>query len=355
MINILKVRVNQAKEMFMMKLDEKTVATVCGHDIKQFTLINDHQTRVDILSWGASLQHFIVNENGNEQSLIISYPTVEEYLSDHWKLCKAVGPVAGRIDKAAFDINGHHYQLRPNENDNLLHSGSHGFSDINWDGHININDDKMEVVLNHHFDPYDIGFPGHVDVTMTYCLDNDDRLLIKWRVVSDQATLFNPTVHTYFNIGDQTNLDGQKLQINSQYRTALRDDKIPTGALVDVTNTPFDFRQGVYLDDALQKLHDQTTQIPFDDAFQVTPSLIKPIATLSTAERRVKIYSDRNGLVVFTANPLDAHEQVQHHFNAVALEAQTLPDAIHHDGFGNIILSAYHAYQCHIIYQYEKL
>lgn len=338
-----------------MKLDEKIVATICGHDIKQFTLINDHQTKVDVLSWGASLQHFSVTENGHEQLLIISYPSVEGYLDDHWKLCKAVGPVAGRIDRAAFDINGHHYQLQPNDNGNLLHSGYHGFSDINWDGHININGDKMEVVLNHHFNPADIGFPGHVDVTMTYCLDNNDRLFIKWRAISDQATLFNPTVHTYFNIGDQANLNGQKLQINSQYRTALREDKIPTGALNDVTDTPFDFRKGVLLDDALQALRDQTAQIPFDDAFQVTPSLTKPVAVLSTAERRVKIYSDRNGLVVFTANPLDGHAQAQHQFNAVALEAQTLPDAIHHDGFGDIVLPPNRAYQCHIVYQYEKL
>lgn len=338
-----------------MKLDENVVANIGGHEIKQFTLINDHQTRVDVLSWGATLQHFEVNEDGHLQPLIVSYPTVAEYVSDHWKLCKAVGPVAGRIAGATFTLAGHHYHLQPNEKGNLLHSGTYGFSNINWEGHIGIDDDTAKVVLHHRFNPHDDGFPGHVAVTMTYSLDNANRLTITWQAQSDATTLFNPTVHAYFNINNPANLNGQFLQINSQYRTALRDDKVPTGVLTDVAATPFDFRQKVALPTALQRLHAQTSQMPFDDAFQVTSNLTQPIAILSTAKRRVKIFSDRNGLVMFTANPLSASAQMQHHFNAVALEAQTLPDAIHHDGFGNIVLSAHHQYQCEIIYQYERI
>jgi len=119
--------------------------------------------------------------------------------------------------------------------------------------------------------------------------------------------------------------------------------------------TGYDFSKPRTIKNGLDQLH-QTGQVEYDDAFVVEPSKDTPIATVGDAagHREVEVYSDRNALVVFTANPTDAKRADARDYNALAMEAQTLPDAIHHDGFGDVILPANQPVTHFISYQYTR-
>ena len=107
----------------------------------------------------------------------------------------------------------------------------------------------------------------------------------------------------------------------------------------------------------MKQLNAENGGIEFDDAYEVNPSETTPIAMVGDTDgkRRVKLYSDRNGLVVFTANPFDPDQEAAHEYNALATEAQTLPDAINHSDFGDIVLRPGKPVTNTIRYQYERL
>ena len=337
-----------------MKTSEENLFLFNGHNIKKYTLINDNKTKIEVLSWGGTLITFDVYNNNSKKSLVVSYDNIKDYINDNYKLCKSVGPVAGRIGNASYSIDNKYYKVTANENGNLLHSGFNGFSDINWTGVIKNNDKKSSIILSHHFNSFEDSFPGDTDVNIIYSLDQNDCLTISWNIFSNRTTLFNPTLHTYFNVNDHNNLNNQKLKIFSDYVLELSDNKIPTGSFLSVSNTPYDFRKGIYINDALNHLNEQTKKKTFDDAYLVDSDFNKPIAIISSDEDEIKIFSNRNGLILFIANPLDSKEQKLNHFNSVALEAQMLPDAINHSNFGNIILDSEQSFEGKIKYEYIR-
>ena len=137
-------------------------------------------------------------------------------------------------------------------------------------------------------------------------------------------------------------VDQLKLYVNSKNHLAVDDGKIPTGEKLANEGTPFDFSTPTRLGDALEGMA-STKENGFDDIWEVDPSLTKPVATLEDPEsgRKMTLYSDRNALIMYTMNSDDPavynHGEVHPHLG-IAMEAQTLSDAIHHPEFGDITL-----------------
>ncbi|WP_054709733.1 aldose epimerase family protein [Secundilactobacillus paracollinoides] len=271
-----------------------------------------------------------------------------------YSLCKSIGRVAGRIGKATATIDGQEVHFDQNENDNTLHGGFHGFSEIIWDAEQSIRDHDASVTFSRHIDSDEDNFPGDLDARITFTLTDDNKVSITFSAASTADTLFNPTNHVYWNITDgQKDLTTQQLQVNGKRRLELSDkDKVPTGNFVDLAGTGYDFSKSRDIPSALADIKQETGKVEIDDAYEVTPSADKPIATLSdsASNRHVDIFSDRNSLVVFTANPFNQSKP----YNALATEAQTLPDAIHHDGFGDITLPSGKLQEYTISYQYYE-
>ncbi|MFG1199954.1 hypothetical protein ODR38_06430 [Pediococcus acidilactici] len=126
---------------------------------------------------------------------------------------------------------------------------------------------------------------------------------------------------------------------------------------IAVKDTAYDFNQPKSVENALQQLKNENGGIEFDDAYEVNPSATTPIAMIGDTDgkRQIKLYSDRNGLVIYTANPFDPDKEAAHEYNALATEAQTLPDAINHSDFGDVILRPSQPITNTIRYQYERL
>ncbi|MCH4008175.1 aldose epimerase family protein [Companilactobacillus sp.] len=308
-----------------------------GEDVQLYTIENDHKTKLSVISYAAAWQNFEVVEDGVSHSLIEHYDTVDGYIDNPYQVGKTVGRVAGRIGNAKFEINGKQFHLPANEGDNLLHGGNNGIQTHNFVG--TVDEKNNSVTLKTTMKSAEDHFPGDLDLTITYTLTKDDEVLITYTGKSTEATLFNPTCHVYFNVlNDTTDVSEQKLQINADESLAVYGDKVPTGRKLPVTSG-YDFRQPRTIGQGLKDLYAENEKIEFDDCY-VTGKTKSAVAELSGDGRAVDLYSDRNGMVIFTANPQDDDKAAKHEYSCLATELQTLPDAINHKDFGDIVLPA---------------
>ncbi|MCH5464924.1 aldose epimerase family protein [Levilactobacillus tujiorum] len=315
--------------------------------VTEYTIENKNGVKLGILSWGATLHTLSVPSKDGDKNLVLSYHKMEDYLSNPFYVCMGIGRIGGRLGGGTFEMGGKTYTVDTNEGkDTTLHGGPHGFNTVNWDGEIDDSDaNEAKIILSHTFKSSDDSFPGDMTAKMIYSLDNNDRVNLKFEANSTALTLFNPTLHVYFNLSDDQLISGQTLQINAKEHLEVTSEKIPTGNFIQNAGTPFDFSKGQNLGEAIRGMQG-TTEKGFDDLFHVEPAADNKIAELSDPQsnRSVTIKSSRNGLVVFTANSFTSDMKLAtgagQPYMGVALEAQTLSDTPHHPNFGDVSVPA---------------
>ncbi|MDR3190125.1 MAG: galactose mutarotase [Lactobacillaceae bacterium] len=320
--------------------------TPAGEMIKHVLIENANGHKLGLVSWGASWQA-LQTKTGTD--LVLGFDTVEEYLDNIYYIGNAVGRTAGRIDGASFELNGKTYHLNANEGENALHGGENNFSHKNW-AIDNIDEANNAVTFALSMMQTEDNFPGTMQVTLQYTFTNDDAVRLDFKATSDEETLFNPTSHVYFNLaGRGEDARELELQLKSPRHMEFRADSIPTGNLLATTGTPFDFQTATKIGENIAKLPTDAFDAKFDDAFELVyePGTPSAILTDPKSGRAVEMTTDRNAVIFFITNPDLVHHAddeagylVDHPFNGVALEAQTLSDSIHHPEFGDIILPA---------------
>ncbi|WP_125545106.1 aldose epimerase family protein [Levilactobacillus lindianensis] len=314
--------------------------------VTRYAIMNDHGVKLAVLSWGATLQTLSVPTANGEKNLVLSYHRMTDYLDNPFYVGMSIGRTGGRISNGKFPLNGHTYQVDTNEGHNTLHGGPHGFNTVNWDGQLDTSDPQApRIIFTHTFKSSEDSFPGDLTVHITYTLTNEDSVTLTYTATSTADTLFNPTQHIYFNLGDDQLIAGQALQINSQERLELDDEKLPTGRYLSTAGTPYDFANGQYLGSAIRGLQTIPEQ-GIDDVYHVVPAADQTIAELSDplSKRSVTIKSARNGLVVFTANSFNSQMKLAtgpgQPYMGLALEPQSLPDSPNHPEFCDVSLPA---------------
>lgn len=316
-----------------MQIKKRQVATFQKQPVFQYRLINQQKNYIDVLSYGATWQSLVING----QNLLAHFDRVEDYFATPTYLCQTIGRVAGRISHGSFQLAGQVYQLPQNEGQNTLHGGPGGFAKWNWQASASQTEKSAEVIFTKLFTSKMDGFPGDLSVQVAFSFDEQNQVKITFSGTTAGATLFNPTNHAYFNLNPvQHDLQDQFLTINSQQRLELDQAKLPTGNFLANQQTGYDFNHGQLLVPALAEIKQQFGKSEIDDAFVVKNSQ-QPIATLTNQKSgmQLELYSSRPGLVVFTADL--NQDQV---FDALALEAQSLPDAINHPQWNDDIILA---------------
>ncbi|GAB6093176.1 aldose epimerase family protein [Furfurilactobacillus curtus] len=319
-----------------------------NQQIYQYKLQNDNGVCISVLNLGGILYEITIPTKKGPRNLVLNYPNSTDYFDNPFYVCMAIGRTAGRISNAEFQLNGHSYKLLPNEGTTLLHGGPHGFNSQVWSGELTTRHGIPAIHLTRIQRPEDDGFPGILQTSIYYQLSEDNTITIEFVGTSDADSLFNPTLHTYFNLGSDNTILQHTLQINSTRRLLTLPNKVPTGQFLSTTSTPFDFHQSRQLGFAINQLKN-TQEKGLDDVFDVQPDDNNIVATLNdpTSNTSVAIESARNGLVVFTANSF-THSHMNfirtngtgNPYLGVALEAQNLPDATKHAQFGTTILRA---------------
>lgn len=346
-----------------MDILKRTFGRYKNDQVTEITLVNDNGVEASCLTMGAIWHRFAVPEaDGTKKNLLLSFDGIDDYYSNPQNVCKSIGRVAGRIKGASFDLDGKHYTLPANENGNTLHGGPNGFSTLNWNYSTSISKNGISVIFQRKITEEMDGFPGNILATIIYTLNNNDRLTIAYSAMNGKdETLFNPTCHAYFNLSDRRDLTTHEMQINSSEILAVDNQMIPTGKILPVANTPYDFRQFANVALAVGQVHGLDTAYVVNGPGQGT----QPIAVLRDAAsgRQITVNSDRNGLVVYTPENITGqnisftrdHGKPAVPNEGIALEAQTLPDAIHQDNFGDIRLPQYRKRTYRLSFTYSRV
>ena len=217
--------------------------TAGGQNTALYILKNGH-AQAAVTNYGARLVSLIVpDKNGIATDVVVGYDNIGNYLHQPDTYFGAiVGRYGNRIAKGHFKLNGKEYTLATNDGPNTLHGGRKGFDAGVWTGR-QLSDRSVE--LHYLSTDGEEGYPGNLQVTVTYTLSDSNTLRIDYAATTDKATVLNLTNHAYFNLNGQGSgtINDHMLQLNADRYTPVDSTLIPTGRIEPVAGTPFDFRQ----------------------------------------------------------------------------------------------------------------
>ena len=234
-----------------------------------------------------------------------------------------VGRCANRIAGGTFKIDGTTYNVSKNDGQNSLHGGS-GSGMNSWRGPFatkdwtKVEETESSITYTIHSADKENGYPGNMDMIVKYTLSQAGELAIEYSATTDKATLCNPTNHLFIDINGSKSYDNVDLQISADKYTPLQ-DQIPTGEIVSVEGTQFDYRE--------KKAFDKSKD--YDDNYVLNGTGYRQVATLTgnTSKLAVMVFTDRPGLQLYKDGS-----------GNICLETQMFPDAINHENFADPIL-----------------
>ena len=233
-----------------------------GREVQQIVLRNDRGMEVRVIGYGAIVTDVIVpDRRGRRDNVVLGFAGLPDYeaKNKNYGFGAVIGRFAGRIANARFSIDGKAVQLAANDGPNTLHGGPGGLDSKLWQMRTIRAGKAVGAELTYSSPAGEQGFPGRLDVTVTYTLQPDNSLRIDYRASTDAPTALNLTNHSYFNLagaGSGTIRD-HLLQIPSDRLIETSPRGIPTGAFLDVGGTPFDFRKPVPIGPMLDGSHPQ--------------------------------------------------------------------------------------------------
>lgn len=267
-----------------------------GND--QLYRITDGPFQAEIIPQGAAVRSLTVpDRKGQAVDVVLGYDSPEEYQRQDACLGAVVGRFAGRIAGGRFSLGGKDYRLDANEPPNTLHGGREGYHLRRWElaplG-------EHSVVCSLRSPDGDQGFPGNLDIQVTYTLENGV-FTIRYRAQADADTVINLTNHSYFNLSGHASgcVGNHILRVNAQTFLALDDANIPTGTVWPVGRTPWDLRQGTVLRSVLLHPELERTQ-GFDHYFLLTGSPAVQAASMTTGIA-MEATTDLPGVQLYTA------------------------------------------------------
>lgn len=330
---------------------------------KEYTLTNNNDMSVSVLNFGGIITKIMVPDRSDLFSnVVLSYKDYEEYELNTPYFGAIIGRVAGRIEGASFQLDNKIYQLDANDGKNHLHGGPNGFHLLIWEVRPFQTCDKVGLELTHKSVDGEGGYPGNVEVIVTYSLNNNNQLILNYSATSDQTTPFTLTNHSYFNLsGDiKRTVHDHFVTIDSNRFVELNQHLIPTGKQVYVDGTPFDFRNGLNLGTGFKHSYEQNRIVGngYDHYFIFNNTNVnQTIIDEPHSGRRMCIKTNQPGMVMYTGNTLNEGLQLREGISqkhlGVCFETQASPASLHHEGFPSIILKAGEIYEKQTVFTFS--
>ncbi|MDQ0836417.1 aldose epimerase family protein [Sphingomonas faeni] len=314
-----------------------------GTAIETVTLSNAHGVSARILSYGATLQSLMGPDRGGKiADVVLGYDDLASYVDHPNFFGVTVGRFANRIAGGRFTLDGKSYQLPLNDKVNSLHGGGQGFDKAAWKVVSIKSGPTATLVLGHSSPDGESGYPGNLDVTVTYTLDEAGNLGIAYDAKTDKPTVVNMTNHAIFDLGGEGSAmgaNGHRLTIPAKAITPVDDKLIPTGALQPVQGTVFDFRNGRIVGEGIRDGRDQ--QIRYGHGYDHNFALDKGLTAKPELAARLEdpvsgrvldVLSTEPGVQFYTGNFLDGtfigkQGHLYRMGDGIALEPQKFPDA----------------------------
>ena len=313
--------------------------------IQFYTIRSKGGLVAEISTLGAKVTKLLVpNDKGEIKDVVLGFRTADEWQTKETYFNAICGRVANRIKDGKFTLDGTVYQLPVNNGTNSLHGGVEGFNAKMWDVTAQ---SLFEITLHYRAKDGEEGYPGNLDVWVTYTATKDNTLRIHYEAKTDRPTIVAMTNHSYFNLAGEGSgrVDDHILQVQAEYYTPFDETACPTGKIEPVAGCPMDFRQPTRIGDRIND--------PFfapgrgiDNNWCLcegnAPKTLRHAATLQADGRTMECWTTMKGLQVYTGNWVEQNigksgrsYDIQH---AVCLEAQNWPDSINHPDFPNIVL-----------------
>lgn len=319
-----------------------------GSEVSLITLKNDKGIEVSVTTWGAIVTAIRVpGRDGQIDNIVCGFDKLEDYISEsylsNYPYFGAVcGRVANRIARGKFTLEGVEYQMAVNNGPNHLHGGLVGFDRRNWTFETLQSDGKVGVLLSLLSPDGEENYPGTLEVSCLYSLNNDNELAIDYHATTDKTTIVNLTNHSYFNLtGGRENIMNHELLIPATTMTEL-DDMIPTGKIVPVNDTPFNFQQFKKIGKDIGQLE---TGYDLNYVLDNTSGRLMFAGSLreENTGRQVEVYTTQPGIQLYTGYWIPELEidgvKKFGSYSGVALETQHYPDSINHPHFPSVILN----------------
>lgn len=340
--------------------------TLDGKKISLYTLESESGLVMQVTNFGARVVSlWVPDKDGKFEDVVLGYDKFEDYLFNKGErfLGAVVGRYANRIAKGKFTLDGQEYQLSTFNNGQCLHGGDNGFDKVVWNvDSVNTN----SLYLSYVSADGEEGFPGELSVKMQYFLTPQNEFKVIYEATTDKPTIVNLSHHSFFNLkgeGNGTILD-HVLQINASHTTTVDGVLIPTGEIVSVENTPFDFRTPTTIGERIDNNNEQLKNgMGYDHNWVIdrkTENEVEYIASLyePISGRFMEIYSDQPALQFYSGNFFDGTTNGKYNKplkfrESVALETQKYPDSPNQPHFPTTVLNPGEIYTQTCIYKFS--
>lgn len=307
-----------------------------GTPVKQFTLANAHGMSAKVITYGAIITELQVpDRNGTTASVVLGADNLDQYLKGFGGSAAVIGRFANRIAKARFTLDGVEYPLAANSGSNHIHGGRKGFARVVWQGKTRSDrPGQSSVELSYFSNDGEEGYPGNLNVTVTYTLTDENELRIDYSATTDKATPINLTNHAYFNLAGAGSGDvlEHELWLNAARYTPADAQLIPTGDIASVKGTPLDFTAPERIGARIEQLKPRPNG--YDHNFVINNGGKSLVLAARVREpksgRAMEVRTTEPGVQLYTGNHL------QH--AGLCLETQHYPDSVNRPDFPSTIL-----------------
>jgi len=330
-----------------------------------YTLTNGNGMVVKISNYGGIITQMTAEDkNGKWEDVVLGFDSLSTYLKGHPFFGALVGRYGNRIAKGKFTLDGKEYSLPINNGPNSLHGGIKGFDKKLWNATEIKKDSIVGLELTYVSADGEEGFPGKLNVKVTYTLTNDNGLQIDYEATTDKTTIINLTNHSYFNLtGMKKDILGHEVSILSDSLVPVDGTLIPTGKLLSVTGTPFDFREPTAVGKRIDQTEDEQIKNGggYDHCWVInrSNSELIPFATVRDPEsgRFMEVSTTEPAVQFYTGNFLDGSLKGKNAtYNkrfGLCLETEHYPDSPNQPQFPTTVLKPGETYKTSTKYAFS--
>lgn len=331
--------------------------TSSGQEVKLYTLVNKNNLTVKITNYGGIITSITTpDRNQKLGDVVLGFDSLKEYEINTPYFGAIIGRYANRIRDGIFQLAGKKYQLPRNNGRHTLHGGRKGFDKVVWEADEN---GSTELILTYVSQDGEEGYPGNVEVSVSYSLTDNNELKIDYKASSDQKTVINLTNHSYFNLSaglSPTILD-HELYINANRYTEVNEELIPTGQIKNVAASKFSFLIPENIGNAIKNTesgydHNFVINGP-ENAMKVAATLLDPLTG-----RFMEVFTTQPGVQFYSGNFLDGsivgkNGQRYPKYGGLCLETQHFPDSPNNPDFPSTVLKPGELYHQTTIYKFS--
>ena len=322
-----------------------------GREVRKYTLTNRNGMEVDVLNYGGIISRWTVpDKQGRFENVVLGFDDPMQYLTENPYFGALIGRYGNRIANGKFTLEGNTYWLDKNHGKHHLHGGHKGFDKVFWD--ISVLDTAKGAALELSYTSLDgeEGYPGELQVTVTYTLTDTDELDVRYRAKTDRPTIVNLTQHSYFNLSGNlcSPVLDHEIFLNADSFLPVDKELVPIGELSDVCGTPFDFREPKLIGKDIGADHEQLGfGNGYDHCWALNPAenefRLAASAYHGKSGRFLQVYTSEPGIQFYTGNFLDSTFSgkpgvIYAKRSGFCLETQHFPDSPNRPDFPSVVL-----------------